>query len=137
MYSVRNRTIVRGNGMRVLFTVQPSTGHLHPLVPVARALCGAGHEVAVCSSPSFRDDVEAFGLTHLDAGLDWLTADHSTWTAFPTMPPPGPEFGKFVVTVFADVTTRHMVPDLLKIAAEWQPDLIVREGMEYGGCLAA
>lgn len=123
--------------MRVLFTVQPSTGHLHPLVPVARALSAAGHEVAVCSSASFRAEVEAFGLTHLDAGLDWLAADHGTWTEFPPMPPPGPEFAKFVVTVFADVTTRRMVPDLLTIAAEWRPDVIVRESMEYGGCLAA
>jgi UDP:flavonoid glycosyltransferase YjiC (YdhE family) len=123
--------------MRVLFTVQPSTGHLHPLVPIARALDAAGHEVAVCSSRSFQDEIEAFGLTPIAAGLDWLTGDHSTWTAFPPMPPPGPEFGKFVVTVFAEVTTRHMVPDLLRIAADWRPDLIVREGMEYGGCLAA
>lgn len=123
--------------MRVLFTVQPSTGHLHPLVPVATTLESAGHEVAVCSAASFRADVEAFGLTHLDAGLDWLAGDHATWTAFPPMPPPGPEFPAFVVTVFADVTTRHMVPDLLRIAREWQPDLIVRECMEYGGCLAA
>ena len=69
--------------MRVLFTVQPSTGHLHPLVPVARALSHAGHDVAVCSASSFRGEVEAFGLAHLDAGLDWVTADHSTWTAFP------------------------------------------------------
>jgi UDP:flavonoid glycosyltransferase YjiC (YdhE family) len=123
--------------MRVLFTVQPSTGHLHPLVPVARALAAAGHETAVCSAASFRPEVEAFGLTHIAAGLDWLTSDHSTWTAFPPMPRPGPEFAKFVVTVFADVTTRHMVPDLLAIAREWQPDLVVRESMEYGGCLAA
>jgi UDP:flavonoid glycosyltransferase YjiC (YdhE family) len=123
--------------MRVLFTVQPSIGHLHPLVPVAQALVGAGHEVAVCSSPSFRPEVQAFRLPHIDAGLDWLTAKHSTWGAFPTMPPPGPEFAKFVVTVFADITTSHMVPDLLRIAAEWRPDLIVRECMEYGGCLAA
>src|SRR5258708_35219142 len=104
--------------MRVLFTVQPSTGHLHPLVPVAIALREAGHEVAVCSSAPFRPDVEAFGLTHIDAGLDWLTGDHSTWTAFPTMPPPGPEFAAFVVTVFADITTHHMVPDLVEIAAD-------------------
>ena len=122
--------------MRVLFTVQPSTGHLHPLVPVANALLAAGAEVAVCSSASFRPEVEAFGLTHVDAGLDWLTGDHGTWGAFPPMPPPGPEFAAFVVTVFADITTRHMVPDLLRIAREWQPDLIVRECMEYGGCLA-
>lgn len=123
--------------MRVLFTVQPSVGHLHPLVPVATTLKGAGHEVAVCSAASFRRDVEAFGLTHIDAGLDWLAADHSTWTAFPPMPPPGPEFAAFVVTLFADITTQHMVPDLMAIAEDWQPDLIIRESMEYGGCLVA
>jgi UDP:flavonoid glycosyltransferase YjiC (YdhE family) len=123
--------------MRILFTVQPSTGHLHPLVPVAQALTAVGHEAAVCSSPSFRREVETFGLTHLDAGLDWVTSDHSTWGAFPPMPPPGPEFAAFVVTVFADITAGRMVPDLLQIAAEWQPDLIVRESMEYGGCVAA
>jgi MGT family glycosyltransferase len=123
--------------MRILFTVQPSTGHLNPIAPVAQALAHAGHEVAVCSAPSFRDEVEAFGLTHVGAGLDWLTHDHSTWTAFPPMPPPGPEFGRFVVTVFADITTERMVPDVLKIADDWRPDLIVREAMEYGGCIAA
>ena len=30
-----------------------------------------------------------------------------------------------------------MIPDLLAIARQWKPDLIVREGMEYGGCVAA
>jgi UDP:flavonoid glycosyltransferase YjiC (YdhE family) len=123
--------------MRALFTVQPSVGHLHPLVPVADALRQEGHEVAVATSPSFRPDVEACGLPHLDAGLDWLSSDQSTWGAFPPMPPPGPEFGAFVVTMFADVTTSAMVPDLLAITREWRPDVIIREGMEYGGCIAA
>jgi UDP:flavonoid glycosyltransferase YjiC (YdhE family) len=123
--------------MRTLFTVQPSIGHLHPLVPVATALAAAGHEVAVCTSESFRSEVEAFGLPHIAAGLDWLTEDRSTWQAFPPMPPPGPEFAKFVVTVFADVTTAKMVPDLLHIAQGWKPDLIIREAMEYGGAIVA
>jgi UDP:flavonoid glycosyltransferase YjiC (YdhE family) len=30
-----------------------------------------------------------------------------------------------------------MMTDLLEVARSWRPDLIVREGMEYGGCLAA
>jgi UDP:flavonoid glycosyltransferase YjiC (YdhE family) len=123
--------------MRALLTVQPSVGHLHPLVPVARALSGAGHDVAICSAASFRQEVEAFGLTHIDAGLDWLMSDQSTWNAFPPMPPPGPGFARFAVTTLADITTRRMVPDLLAVAREWRPDLIVREGMEYGGCLVA
>ena len=69
--------------MRALFTVQPSVGHLHPLVPVAHALLGAKHDVAICSAPSFRPEVEVFGLTHVDAGLDWLMSDQSTWEVFP------------------------------------------------------
>ena len=123
--------------MRALFTVQPSVGHLHPLVPVARALSGAGHDVAICSAPSFRPEVEAFGLTHVDAGLDWLMSDQATWEVFPPMPPPGPEFPAWAVLTLADITTGRMVPDLLAIAREWRADLIVREGMEYGGCIAA
>jgi UDP:flavonoid glycosyltransferase YjiC (YdhE family) len=30
-----------------------------------------------------------------------------------------------------------MVPDLLEVARGWGPDLIIREGMEYGGAIAA
>jgi UDP:flavonoid glycosyltransferase YjiC (YdhE family) len=72
--------------MRVLFTVQPAAGHLHPLVPVARALTDAGHDVAVCSAASFRPVVEALGLTHRPAGLDWLMSGRSTPGVFPPMP---------------------------------------------------
>jgi hypothetical protein len=78
--------------LRVLFTVHPAAGHLHPLVPVARSLSDGGHRAAVCSATSLRPEVEAFGLTHLGAGLDWAMSDQSTWRAFPPMPPPGPEF---------------------------------------------
>jgi UDP:flavonoid glycosyltransferase YjiC (YdhE family) len=53
------------------------------------------------------------------------------------MPPPGPEFPPWAVLTLADITTRQMVPDLLAVAEQWRPDLIVREGMEYGGCIAA
>jgi UDP:flavonoid glycosyltransferase YjiC (YdhE family) len=104
---------------------------------VARALRAAGHEVAVASAASFRPEVEVFGLDHLPAGLDWLMSDRATWTAFPPMPPPGPDFPWWAVLTLADVTTRRMVPDLLAIAEAWKPDLIVREGMEYGGAIAA
>jgi MGT family glycosyltransferase len=122
--------------MRALFTVQPAIGHLHPLVPVAQGLEDAGHEVAFCSSAGFRPEVEAFGFDYFEAGLDWLTSDRSTWTPFPPMPaPPDPAFPEFVVTVFADITTRAIVPDLLVISQEWRPDVIVREVMEWGGCI--
>jgi UDP:flavonoid glycosyltransferase YjiC (YdhE family) len=124
--------------MRTLFTLQPAIGHLHPLVPVAQALENAGHEVAFCSSASFRPEVEAFGFEYFDAGLDWVTSDRTTWTPFPAMPaPPDPAFPAFVVTVFADITTRAMVPDVFALAEGWRPDLIVREVMEWSGSIVA
>jgi MGT family glycosyltransferase len=122
--------------MRALFTVQPAIGHLHPLVPVAKALEEAGNEVAFCSSAGFRPEIDAFGFESFGAGLDWVTSDRSTWTHFPPMPPPSdPAFPEFVVTLFADITTRAMVPDVVAIAQRWRPDVIVREVMEWSGCL--
>jgi hypothetical protein len=76
---------------------------------------------------------QAIGVL-LPAGLDWVTVDRSTWTHFPPMPP-DPAFPAFVVTVFADITTRALAPDVLAIAREWRPDLIVREVMEWSRCL--
>src|SRR2546421_27568 len=51
--------------------------------------------------------------------------------------PVGREFATFVVTMFADVTTAQMVPDVFAVTRTWRPDLIVRESMEYAGCIAA
>ena len=48
--------------MRACFTTQPGTGMFRPLVPFARALADAGHEVAFAPSPSFRPQGEACGL---------------------------------------------------------------------------
>ena len=57
--------------MRVLFTTQPGTGMFNPLIPVARALVGAGHDVAFACAACFRPDVEAAGFAAFPAGLDW------------------------------------------------------------------
>lgn len=64
-------------------------------------------------------------------------SDQATWQTFPPMPPPGREFPAWVVLTLADITTQRMVPDVLTIARDWRADLIVREGMEYAGCIAA
>jgi len=57
--------------MRVLFTLTPGTGSLHPLLPIAHALGSAGHSVALCSAASFRPDVEAAGFDFFPGGLDY------------------------------------------------------------------
>ena len=61
--------------MRVLFTLLPARGSLQPLLPVAEAMRARGHQVALCSAPRLRGDVEAHGLAFLPAGLDWHVSD--------------------------------------------------------------
>jgi hypothetical protein len=61
--------------VRVLVTTQPAYGHLHPLVPAARALADAGHEVLLASSASFQTQLTATGLPTITAGLDWLESE--------------------------------------------------------------
>lgn len=125
-----------GLPMRVLFTLQPAPGHLHPLVPVAEAMGRAGHAVAFCTAGSLRAEVEAWGFRCFAAGANWLMADRSTWACFPPMPPPGPGLPN-AVALFAEHTPGLMAADLLAIARDWAPDLVVRDSLEFGGCLAA
>jgi UDP:flavonoid glycosyltransferase YjiC (YdhE family) len=120
--------------MRVLFTCMALSGHFHPLVPFARALADAGHEVAFAAPASFAPTVAHAGFRHFPAGLD-----RRNFEVFPqirTWRGPGlPEFMRR--EVFCGLLPRHLVPDLLALAASWPPDLIVRESVAFGGCIAA
>ena len=121
--------------MRALFTTQPATGTFRPLVPFARALVDAGHEVAFACSPSFRPQIEAAGFEAFPAGIEWVVAEMAR--AFPDAPPPGPARMAWIPTLWHLITARAIVPDLLAIADRWEPDVFVRGPSESGACLAA
>lgn len=103
--------------MRVLFTTLPLSGHFYPLIPIARAVADAGHEVGFASRASFAATVAHAGFRHFPVGSDQV------------------DF--FQRGAFADLWPRHALPDILALAATWPPDLVVRGALEYGGCLAA
>ena len=56
--------------MKVLFCAPSAFAHLIPLVPLAGALQGAGHEVRVATHPEMTGAVRAMGLTAAAAG-EW------------------------------------------------------------------
>ncbi len=120
--------------MRVLFTCAPASGHFHPLVPFARALADAGHEVAFATPAFFAPAMEGAGFRHFPAGLE-----QSFLEVYPQMRTmPGSERTAFARREgFADLYPQHLIPDLLALATTWPPDLIVREENAYGGCIAA
>lgn len=118
--------------MRVLFTILPGIGHLHPVVRLCRSLAEAGHEAAVACSASFAAEVEAFDLKAFEAGRDWNEAEADrTFTGFTDME------SIDQVRLFAALPAQGMVEDLIDIGRRWSPDLIVRETFEWGGWVAA
>jgi hypothetical protein len=131
--------------MRVLFTCLPGTGSLRPLLPLAEALRARGHEVAVCSAPALRPAVERQRLAFFAAGLDWDTSDPQYIQVLCaaagglTFPPLIGMARLAWVTneLFIGAAAARMVPDLVRIARDWSADLIVRQSLEYSGCVAA
>ena len=125
-------------GVRVLVTTQPAYGHLHPLVPLCRALVEAGHDVGVVTAASFRPQVEAAGLTAVAAGIDWLESDIGA--AFPDYlehRARGESKTFLQSEIFAWRTARAMASDLEVLGRERRVELVVREPWEFGGAIAA
>jgi UDP:flavonoid glycosyltransferase YjiC (YdhE family) len=123
--------------MRVLFTVRPGLGMLHPMVPIARALVSAGHDVAFASAAGFAPIIERAGFRCFPAGID--STDHDAERLAPEMRGlVGRERAAAMWRrIFAEHAPAAMVPDLLELSRSWMPDLIVRDDLEFGGCIAA
>jgi len=119
--------------MRVLFTSLPAIGHFNSIMPLARAVAAAGHDVAVCCTGAFADEVARAGLKHLPGGADSFAA--LTIDA----PPLGdPRRNRYIqLEVFAGRAPQQMIPDLTAHVEAWRPDVLVRENGEFAACLVA
>jgi UDP:flavonoid glycosyltransferase YjiC (YdhE family) len=123
--------------MRVLFTTQPFFGHWHPLVPFARALEAAGHDVAFATTPAFCATIEANGFRCFPAGADETDDEHQARLER-VAGIPGTERAAVMWTdYFAGTWAERTLPDMLAIGREWRPDLVVREDVEFAGCVTA
>jgi UDP:flavonoid glycosyltransferase YjiC (YdhE family) len=111
--------------MRFLLTCIPGLGHFNPLLPLARSLRNAGHDVAVATAPAFADVVMAAGFEIIAAGLDWderrLLDTVPELRAVSKM-----NRGEWMMKhIFLDRSPRRMIADLRTIVPQWQPDMIV------------
>jgi MGT family glycosyltransferase len=124
--------------MRVLFSTLPGYGSFQPLVPVARALIDAGHEVAFAASAAFCQVMARAGFRCFPAGLN-VSLDDKDAVFVAIASALGPQNRPFspVRDAFAGFLAPRMVPDLLAIAQTWPFDLLVRDPLEFGGCVAA
>jgi UDP:flavonoid glycosyltransferase YjiC (YdhE family) len=126
--------------MRVLFVSAPLLGHLNPMLPLARAVQAAGHEVRVATG----GDALA-GLPPGVEGVDVAPGFAFTRTAQRTMlrhpliarRELAGNAGTRGVSLLFGAVNDALAPHVRRAAREWAPDVVVHEPLAVAGALAA
>jgi UDP:flavonoid glycosyltransferase YjiC (YdhE family) len=125
--------------MRVLFTTTPGPGHVHPMVPLARAFADGGAEVAWAAASEVCIGLRAEGFEAYPSGM----GDAASWGEFHRRFPeveslPLPARPAFMFPrLFGGVRAAPMLRDLLPIVKEWAPSVIVHDAGEFAAPVAA
>ncbi|MFV2109915.1 nucleotide disphospho-sugar-binding domain-containing protein [Micromonospora sp. LOL_015] len=130
--------------MRVLFTTWAWPSHLYGMVPLAWACQAAGHDVVVASQPTLQRTIAATGLTGVSVGADrdaetmvrgyLLPAAAERGRSEPVSPRTGR--GPRALQMFL-AHADAMLDELVEVARQWSPNLIVYEPTAWAGPLAA
>lgn len=125
--------------MRVLFTCAAEYGHLHPHLPLARALACAGHDVAFALPDAFRSRVQQAGFQPIPVGLERAQLAREIAVRFPEWPnlTPGERLRFAIVSVGAGIVAPAMLPELVAAIRDWGAELLVHGPAVFAGPLAA
>jgi UDP:flavonoid glycosyltransferase YjiC (YdhE family) len=123
--------------MRVLFSSATGYGHVFPMVPLAQGLAAAGHEVLWAGTAEVGQLVADAGIASAPAGLDGqvlcdVMADLKRRAG---QHAPADRAAFMFPTMFGETLTPPMAADLLPLARDWQPDLLVHEHGELASPL--
>jgi UDP:flavonoid glycosyltransferase YjiC (YdhE family) len=116
--------------MRILFTSIGGLGHLLPLLPLAEAASAAGHTVLVSTSARNADRVRASGA----AWHDLVAPTQDQWDKVHAEAPTPEEAA---IEVFGRLNPTAALSGLEELVRDWRPELVVSEGAEFAGGLAA
>src|SRR3954454_13183856 len=124
--------------MRVLFTTTSGRGHFQPMIPLARAFAGAGHEVRWAGAEQACVTLREKGFDALPAGLFELDPSplRNPPPEIAALPPADRPTHLFAI-VFGPLRAEPMLADLMPIVESWRPELLVCEQAELAGPIAA
>jgi UDP:flavonoid glycosyltransferase YjiC (YdhE family) len=131
------RAFVRPKGLdvlRILFASVGAYGHLYPLIPLALAAQGAGHDVAVAVDESFHPTVKSAGLAAVAAGL---TIEKAFGVALAELDERPKHMGELGVPVFTRIMPEQTLDDLNPVLQSGAWDLVVHEMGNVGAAVAA
>lgn len=120
--------------MRALFTFAGGTGHFIPLLPTARAMAEAGHEIAFGAQSALLPTVGRTGFQAFDTGGSTFSGEA---VRSPLLELDMEREYRTVRDGYAGRIARQRAPALLDLAARWKPDLLVCDEMDFGGMIAA
>ena len=124
--------------MRLLFSYLGGLGHFYPLVPVVRAVVGAGHEIAVAGSGRLTDHVEALGFQALATSPPRPADEPPRARDLAPMPAVDARAAEVEFAEnFADKGTRRHATRILEHCRDWRPDVVVRDEADFGSAIAA
>jgi UDP:flavonoid glycosyltransferase YjiC (YdhE family) len=120
--------------VRILFTFAGGSGHFQPLAPIAHAAVQRGHAVAFACQAGALSSVEAEAFSAFDTGGNTLL-EASTRVALAELDADRED--RAIRETFARRVARERAAALLDLCRTWQPDLVVRDELDFGGALAA
>lgn len=115
-------------------------GHLNPIVPLARALARAGHDVAISTAAELGPRVDAAGFAFYPTGIgieEQIEIARGQYPRESAITDARQRFEEFVPRMLAGVAAPARAHDLVPLAARWNPDVIVHDEAEFAGPLAA
>jgi UDP:flavonoid glycosyltransferase YjiC (YdhE family) len=119
--------------MRILFAFAGGNGHFEPLVPIARAAAAVGHVVAVAGGHGMVPTIEAVGFTAFATGKPGAGAPRR----IPLRVLDAERENRDLRENFARRLARERAAEMLVLCAQWKPDLVVCDELDFGSMVAA
>lgn len=127
--------------MRVLFTCVPQTGHVTPVLPLTEAFRRRGDEVVLASGPDAAEVATRRGLAFRQVGpayAEWYAALLRRTRGQPGDGLPADRIERyFLPRLFGEVGAALVLDDLLEVARELRPDLLVFDSALFAGPMVA
>ncbi|HET9144267.1 nucleotide disphospho-sugar-binding domain-containing protein [Actinophytocola sp.] len=139
--------------MRVLFAVAGGPSHLYPLIPLARALRQAGHQVCLAGPPRATETMRDTGLSTVSVGTgprlsaqaraDLVDTAYgqppwpADWPAHPDTLTPAQARLLEVLGRYTVAAAEAVADGLVEFARRWRPDLIIHDTLALSAAIAA
>jgi UDP:flavonoid glycosyltransferase YjiC (YdhE family) len=129
--------MAKGRKRKVLLTCHPLITHIRPHQPWIKLFMRRGHDVVLATPDKMRAVVRQYRIPHFPAGVDWTTDRAAQRRLAGALINSGNErFCRILFGEYMPGLAPSMARDILRLAEQWRPDLIVHDCSEFGGYLA-